>query len=202
LIQPTLSELAAAEAHLARVRRETSKSQSETHGPNPIVTTLKQQLYVAGSDLAPLDARIAVIQRAIADEHRRLVSITDQQVNLADFDRRIAELTQTTNTLRQRLVDARFVEELDKAGIASLKIIQQPVAFAPVFPNKTLFALGGGVAGVMSGLFTLLLSLTIGNRFLMIETAERVLGLPITVALPAIPRRQLKALTADSAAAP
>ena len=121
-------------------------------------------------------------------------------MKLADFDRRIAELSQTTNTLRQRLVDARFLEELDKAGIASLKIIQQPVAYKPVFPNKMMFALGGAVVGIMSGLFALLLVLTTGNRFLMIETAERVLGLQLAVALPAIPRRQLKMLTAGSAA--
>jgi uncharacterized protein involved in exopolysaccharide biosynthesis len=204
-VQPLLAKLRVAEDELAMVTRDRTKSSSVTRGPNPLVASLKQQIFTTEASLAPLNARVAILKEAIADDDQRLAALTDQGVGLEDLNRRVGQLTQATDTLRQRLVDARFLEELDKAGIASLKVIQQPAALTkPVFPQKTLFVLAGMFVGLLSSMLMLLLALTTGNRFLMLETVERVLASPVAVALPAIPRRQLrelKTLTADGSGA-
>jgi capsular polysaccharide biosynthesis protein len=62
-----------------------------------------------------------------------------------------------------------------------------------VFPKKWLFLAAGVVIGLVLSTLVMLLSLTFGNRFLTIDTIERVLGLPVLVALPNLPRARLRA---------
>jgi capsular polysaccharide biosynthesis protein len=62
----------------------------------------------------------------------------------------------------------------------------------PVFPKKTVFALGGLGLGVALSMLIILVSLTFGNTIITTEGAERILNAPVVAALP-----KLKGLAAE-----
>jgi uncharacterized protein involved in exopolysaccharide biosynthesis len=186
LIAPARAALASAEAFASHAESRTSAT---TIGPNAIAAQLKNQLYSAGAALAPLESKIDLLEKAIAAETNSLAHLKNGETHLLDLNRRVEQLSQTTNTLRQRLVDARFREDLDHAPSASLKVIQQPSA-VPDVTRKTLFLAAGMAVGMFLSGLMLLLAMTFGNRFLMVETVERVLAPPVVAALPGVALRR------------
>ena len=195
---PNSPMLNSVNAALAAAEQFAGHSQARTNavqtGINPVYSGLQAQLYTAGSDLAPLLSKVAALRAAITSDDARLAQISTGEAVLDDLNRRITQLDTASNTLRQRVEDARYLEDLDKADVASLNIIQQPTALPrAVFPKKWLFLAAGVVIGLVLSTLVMLLSLTFGNRFLTIDTIERVLGLPVLVALPNLPRARLRA---------
>ena len=173
------------------------KSSTVEVGINPIVSTLRARLIAASTELAPLADRIVALRAASAEEDARLAHLSQAEVHLADLDRQIAQLSAASSTLHQRLEDAHYLDDLDRAKIASLKVIQQPVAMGkPVSPKTSVFLAFGVAVGVLADGLVLLLGLTFGVRILVGDTVERVLGVPVVAVLPALPRRQMRRITA------
>lgn len=182
--------LASVEGALARTR---ARDSANTTGVNPVVTGLRVQLASLGTDLAPLVGTITALQAAVESDEARLREIAQDEVALQDYDRRIADLDSTMTTVRQRLADARYLEDLDRAQVASLEIVQSPIAAdKPVWPNKRLIGAAGVLLGLVASVFSLLVALTFGNHCLAVETVERLLGAPVLAVLPQarLPRRQ------------
>jgi polysaccharide biosynthesis protein PslE len=196
MLAPTAAALAVAERSLSRLKARATPAttgQSVTVGPNHLFLTLKSQVYAAQASLAPLTSQIAFLKQVVGDTTQDLVDLTNRGTELLDLNRQVAELTSATNTLRQRLADARYLEDLDQARIASLDVIEKPAATSkPVSPKKSLYLAAGVVLGGALAIFVLLLALTFGNRFLMLETVERFLAVPVVTALPAISPRELR----------
>ncbi|WP_160936213.1 GumC family protein [Teichococcus coralli] len=171
-------------------------------GINPLVTTLKTQLASAEAELAPLAGQVLAYGRSLATEEARLRQIGLDEIQLQTYDRSIAQVEGAIRELRQRQTDARFNEELDRAQVAGLSVIEQPQASdRPIAPKKMLFLAGGIVAGGIMSCFALLVAMTFGRRFLTTETAERMLGVPVLVTLPPMAglagRRQMLEASAE-----
>ncbi|MBV8398056.1 MAG: hypothetical protein JOZ17_04870, partial [Acetobacteraceae bacterium] len=204
LIAPTQAALAAAEQAAARAKR----TSAATTGINSVAVTLRTDLYTSGASLAPLDSKIAMLKDAIAASDDKLTKLTNGEIRLLDLNRRAEQLAATTAALNQRLIDARFLDDLDRARVGSLTVIEDPdAAFKPVYPRKSLFLLAGLAIGLLFSSLLLLIALTFGNRFLVLETVERVLGAPVTGALsfvPAVRLRQIEkmAISEDGPAYP
>lgn len=187
VLRKTRAAIAATEAAIARGKRF---SNAVSVGINPVLPTLETQLATAGAALTPLNTKIATLKQAIAEKDSHLSDLSEAELRLLDLDRQIQQINLATNTLRQRLVDARFVDDLDRADIASIHVIQRPTAsIYPVFPKKRLLAAGGVAAGVLLSGLVLLLLLTFRKTFITPSAAERMLGLPI-LAIVAVPGPQ------------
>ena len=184
LVAPTQAALASAERYAAQVRSRTS---AVTTGPNTLAVALKGQIHAAGASLAPLEPRINQLKDAVAADDAALGHLADSETHLLELNRRADQLAASTATLSQRLVDARYLEDLDRAHIASLKVIEQPIAsIKPVFPNKLMFLAGGLLVGAASCGLSLLFCLTFGDRFLTADTAQRLLAPVVTTTLPMV----------------
>ncbi len=110
------------------------------------------------------------------------------ELQLLNLDRRIGELDLATNTLRQRLEDARFLDELDHEHLTSVKVIDgASTPEKPASPRKFLYGLVGLACGFLAATCAFLLALTFGNRFLSVDMIERVLGVPVVAVLPLMP---------------
>lgn len=182
--------IASIQQTLAQTR---TRSVAVTAGVNPLITHLRSQLATVEAEQAPLDDKIMRLRAALDADDMRLRQVSEDEIRLQGLDRSINELETAVRELRQRLTDARLSEELDRAQIAGLSVIQQPLALdKPVSPKKILFLAGGLAVGLISSIFALLTALTFGNTFLAAETVERMLGVPVLVALPPVPawRRQ------------
>jgi polysaccharide biosynthesis protein PslE len=183
------AKIASNRASLATSSNRTSSVRS---GLNPLLNTVQTQLITTETDLAPLDVKIADLKSAIASLDGKLREISTTELSLLDLDRRIGELELATNTLRQKLEEARFLDDLDRARIASLSVIEEPTALPrPVYPQKRLFVAAGLLVGLMLASLWLLLAITFGKRFFAVETVERVLGVPVFVTLPLMPLRAI-----------
>ena len=182
-----------------------ARSASVSMGINPLITTLRQQLAATQAEWAPLRGRIAALEAAVGEDDARLRQISVDEIALQALERRISGLETAIRELQQRQTEARFREELDRAQIAGLSVIQQPWALeGRVSPKRRLFLAGGIVIGGILAVGRLLLALSFGNRFLASETVERMLGVPVLLAVPHIPalhrRRQIPLVQAEDAA--
>lgn len=179
-----------------------ARSATVAMGINPLITTLRQQLSASQAEWAPLRGRIAALQAAVGEDDARLRQISVDEIVLQALDRRVSGLETAIRELQQRQTDARFREELDRAQIAGLSVIQQPWALeGRVSPKRINFLAGGILLGGLLAAGRLLLALSFGNRFLAAETVERMLGVPVLIALPHVPalhrRRQIPLIQAD-----
>ncbi|MBV9655435.1 MAG: hypothetical protein JOZ42_12825 [Acetobacteraceae bacterium] len=182
MVSAVQAALDSAQAFLAKTREKTA---TVTTGPNPIAAALKTQFYNVGASLVPLDGKIAQLKAAIADTDAKLSHLTENEAHLLQLNRRVEQLGTTTAMLQQRLVDARYLEDLDRAHVTSIKVVDEPsAATKPVWP-KRLIVLGAGVAGGLAfSALVLLLALSFHDRVLLPETIERTLGIPMIAVLP------------------
>ena len=170
-------------AHEAVLAKSKVASAVKT-GINPTRQALDAQLTATRTELAPLAGKETQLAAAIAVADKKLQKLGTGELKLMDMDRRIAQLNAATMTLRQRLDEARFLDDLDKRHLTSVKIIDQADApEKPVSPRKIFFLAGGIVLGLASAAGTFLFGLTFGNRFLSVEMAERVLGVPVVATM-------------------
>ena len=154
-------------------------------GLNPILPALETQLMTTRSELAPLETKGADLSTAITGIDEQLKGLSVNELQLLNLDRRIGELDLATNTLRQRLEDARFLDELDHEHLTSVKVIDGAATpEKPVSPRKLLYGLAGLACGFLTATCAFLLALTFGNRFLSVDMMERVLGVPVVAVLP------------------
>lgn len=175
------SVLAAEEA----VAQANPQSVAVSSGINPLITTLKGQLANAEAERAPLAGRMADLQAAIDADDARLKQISEVEAQLRRLDARSTDLETSISALRQRLAESRVSDQLDRAQVAGLSVIQHPTASTkPISPQKMYFFVGGVVLSIMSGIAAILSALTFGNRFITPETIERILGSPVLVVLP------------------
>ncbi len=178
---------AAVTAHQEVVAKSKSISTVQT-GLNPVLPSLEIQLMTAKTELAPLENKAADLNSAITKFDERLQGLSVKELQLLNLDRRIGQLDLATNTLRQRLEDARFLDELDHEHLTSVNVIERAAApEKPVSPRKLLYGLVGLVCGFMAAACAFLLALTFGNRFLSVDMVERVLGVPVVAVLPLLP---------------
>ena len=192
--------LASIEASLASMRQFVTKtsptSGSVQVGVNPIALTLTSQRITTDAELTTLANKIATLRAALLRVDANLDSLDQREVRLTDLDRQISQLTAVSNSERQKLEDANYLDDLDRAKVASITVIQQPVAPSsqPVFPKKSLFILAGAVIGLFAAGLSLLISFTFGVRVLVAETVERIIGLPVVATLPAVPPERMRRL--------
>lgn len=157
-------------------------------GLNPVLPTLETQLMTTRSELAPLETKGADLSAAITGIDEQLKGLSVNELQLLNLDRRIGELDLATNTLRQQLEDARFLDELDHEHLTSVKVIDgASTPEKPASPRKFLYGLVGLACGFLAATCAFLLALTFGNRFLSVDMIERVLGVPVVAVLPLMP---------------
>jgi len=193
------SARAALQAAEQAVRQTAAQTRAVSSGINPLHTALLQQLATTEAERTPLAGRIASLHSLIAQDDARLHQISVDEVHLRSLNTRIAEIETANANLSQRLTDARVIEDLDRAKVAGLSLIQAPRADSkPVSPKKILFAAAGLALGFLSSGFVLLLALTFSNRFIAAESIERIVGVPVILTLPALekPRRQARLASA------
>ena len=155
---------------------------------NPVLPTLETQLMTTRSELAPLETKGADLSAAITGIDEQLKGLSVNELQLLNLDRRIGELDLATNTLRQQLEDARFLDELDHEHLTSVKVIDgASTPEKPASPRKFLYGLVGLACGFLAATCAFLLALTFGNRFLSVDMIERVLGVPVVAVLPLMP---------------
>jgi len=189
--QPTAPAVVQLKAQIAQAQQfATSQAGSNTKvrtGANPLLATIEQQLLAAQSELTPITAQIQGYQAQMAAIDENLKKLQDNELEVNNLQRQIDSLNSDLNALRSSLDQARLAENMDQAKLSSVSIIDAPRAQPrPVFPKKTVFAIGGLGVGIALAALIILVSLSFGNTIITVEGAERILGTPVVAALPRV----------------
>jgi len=156
-------------------------------GRNPLYDELTAEGARARAQEGPEEARAGAIERSIADIDRRLAEISEGQRTLDPLQRERRQLAATLDTFRQRQAEANLLENLDKRGVANVRVIQPPSAVSadkPFAPKLSSFLLAGVAAGVLLAGVALGLLFALKNTFIGPESVEARTKIPVLVSLP------------------
>jgi len=187
--QPTAPAVVQLRAQIAQAEQFMA-SQATTKvrtGANPLLASIDQQLLAAQSELTPIVSQIEGYKGQMAAVDDSLKKLQDNELEVNNLQRQIDSLNSDLNALRSSLDQARLAENMDQAKVSSVSIIDAPrVQPRPVFPKKTVFAIGGFGVGVALAVLIIVVSLSFGNTIITVEGAERILDVPVVAALPRV----------------
>ncbi len=156
-------------------------------GRNPLYDELQAETARARAQVGPEETRAAAVERAIGDIDKRLAQISEGQKTLDPLQRERRQLAATLDTFRQRQAEASLLENLDKRGIANVRVIQPAAPVStdkPDAPKLSTFLVGGAAAGVLLAGVVLALLFALKNTFIGPESVEARTKIPVLVSLP------------------
>jgi uncharacterized protein involved in exopolysaccharide biosynthesis len=137
------------------------------------------------ADAAPLDQQVALRTDEIKRIDTRLQELTDGAQQLDTLEREQRELQQLAHDYRSRYEEARMTEDLDREGVVSVSVVQQPDApMRPSGPSHMPYGLAGVLIGLIGAGGFLVYLLVFRETLITVESVERLLGLPVLASVP------------------
>lgn len=175
------ARIAAAEAAMRPLRDPPQRVRTE---PNKLAARLSEEIILIEASIPALHARRLLAQQAIQRATEELGRIENVNAELARLDQQYTSLLDNIKNYRDRLVEARLREDLDRERVTSVRVVQAATAAVfPVSPKKAIFAMGGIAAGLMAAAAALIAAIALQNTFLMPEAVERILGEPVLISI-------------------
>ncbi len=156
--------------------------------PDPLAQQIDQELVQDQAELAPLDAETASYQALVESLKTQLGGLESADTQLRTIQASIDNLNDNLKSLRANYEQARALDDMDKARVVSVSQIGPAIASdKPVKPQKLLFLAGGLVIGMIMAAGVIIFAVITNNTFVTIESVERVLQLPVLMAVPRLP---------------
>src|SRR5689334_19574817 len=156
--------------------------------PDPLAQQIDQELVQDQAELAPLDAETASYQALVESLKTQLGGLESADTQLRTIQASIDNLNDNLKSLRANYEQARALDDMDKARVVSVSQIGPAIASdKPVKPQKLLFLAGGSVIGMIMAAGVIIFAVITNNTFVTIESVERVLQLPVLMAVPRLP---------------
>lgn len=193
--RPDSPQAQAVRGEIATVRAAIAKgpvlsSQSVRTGRNQAYQDLSADALRTNAELGAQRASTELLRRQVTELDQRVQGLDRQQTALQDLMRQqqIAEVNY--RTYLQRSEDARINDDLNRARITSISVIEKAqVPIRPVRPRK-LAAVALGVAlGLVLGLGIAFVFELLDDGFSMPVQIERAVGLPVLAAIGLSDRR-------------
>ena len=175
-------QIADVEARLAREpATETSPAQS---APNPAYLTAAQAVAQGRSDLSAVQARIPVIQAALARATNAQTQLPAKISRLNFLNSNLAALQNTYDNLNSKVQTLQLsaASQLANGSVTS----PATVPGAPVGPSRAKTLLGAALLGALLAYLAALLVDRLDEKIHDPREAERMTSLPILISLPRI----------------
>lgn len=126
---------------------------------NPVRQQMENELLLAKSSAAALDAKNNALQQLEAELLERLNSVNDLEVISEDMERRIAIARENHRSYALKQEESRINAALDAQSLSNVSIIGEPtLRYKHVSPKRSLLAAVGGCFSVFCGVLVALLS--------------------------------------------
>lgn len=136
-------------------------------------------------DIDALSARLTALETQRAELLGQLGQLNEQEVHVAELERRVTLLEETYLRYSRSLEQTRVDQELKRERISNVNILQAPsLVRDPTSPVIWLTLLLAAVAGAIGALALALLSDQFDTSLKTPEEAERVLQLPVVMNIP------------------
>ena len=156
--------------------------------PDPLAQQVDQELVQDRAELAPLAAETASYQALKDSLKAQLGGLESADSQLRAVEAKIDNLNENLKALRANYEQARALDDMDKARVVSVSQIGPAMASEkPVKPQKLLFIGAGLMIGMIFAVGVIIFAIVTNNTFITIESVERVLQLPVLMAVPRLP---------------
>ncbi len=180
-LQSVREQIAALDHHAGAARDRVNV----TTMPSSLLQQIDGEVVMDRAQLAPLEAEQARYQALVASIDAELQRLEAADLQLRTLATRIDAVNDTLRMTQTRLGEARLQEEMDLARqVSVVQVAPAEAPDAPAKPNKLLFVAAGMLLGVLAGGGVLVLAIVTSNTVVTEEGAERLLGMPVLLALP------------------
>jgi uncharacterized protein involved in exopolysaccharide biosynthesis len=163
-----------------------SSTQSVTMGKNPVYQGMESELFKARSELSAQDAKCAALQEQLGRLDGEIQDLDSKASELRNLEHERDNNEKSYDLYLTKLEEARISDELDRAKVASIKVIQKATnPTGPVPSRKALNIAVGIVLGAALGLALALFSEYIIEQGISSpEGVKKRLGLPVLASVP------------------
>ena len=156
--------------------------------PDPLAQQVDQELVQDQAELSPLAAETVSYQALVESLKTQLSGLESADTQLRMIQANIDNLNDNLKSLRNNYEQARALDDMDKARVVSVSQIGPAIASdKPVKPQKLIFLAGGLMIGMILASGVIIFAVITNNTFVTIESVERVLQLPVLMAVPRLP---------------
>ena len=181
-------QLDAAQEILAKLKRERA---DESITPNPTKFRLREELQTQQTQVVGLRSLIERKEKQRAEIEQQTQTLLHNEQWLTQIDRNIRITENSLQMLREKLEEARVIDELQSATISSVHVFQ-PATFVEraASPKKKIVAAGFLLGGLTMGLGLALLRHGSLSSLRTSEDVEYALGVPAVASIPRLPRTE------------
>ncbi len=181
-------ELQSVREQIASLERRASTTRDRvnvTTAPSPLLQQIDSEMVMDRAQLAPLEAEQSRYAALVASLTAELQRLEAADLQLRTLTTRVDAMTDTLRLTQTRYGQARMQEQMDLArhvSVVQVAPAQSPEAAAK--PKKLLVMAAGILLGILAGGGVLVLAIVTSNTVVTEEGAERLLGMPVLLALP------------------
>lgn len=158
--------------------------------PSPLVQQMRSEMVMAEAQLAPLAAEQARYETLLIRLGAELQRLEAADGELRTTTARIEAQYDYLKLVQSRLEGARTQEAMDLARQVSVVQVAPAIAADRVAkPKKLLFIAGGLLLGLLAAGGVVIVAVLTGNTVVTEDGLERLLGLPVLLALPQAGKR-------------
>ena len=158
--------------------------------PSPFAQQLRSEIVLGEAQLAPLAAEQARYEALVTSLGAELHRLEAADLDLRTTTARIEALNDNLKLVQSRFDQARTQEMMDLARQVSVVQVAPAIAAdRPAKPKKLLFIAGGILLGLLGAGGIVVLAVLTGNTVVTEDGLERLLGLPVLLALPVAGKR-------------
>ena len=202
---PDVRALQARIASLEKAMAERAAAQSAAAAgmeapPDPTAARVERQILEARRDVAVLNGRLGEVEGRIAAFQARVEAAPRREQELVSLTRDYDKLNDNYSKLLTKKLEAEMAARLEQEAKGHQFRILDPAYLPeqPSFPNRSLFALAGAVAGLLLGI-----GLSVAVDFLDpavkdVEDLQGVLDYPVLAVMPYLSRREQRRLARRS----
>ena len=175
-----------------------SERVDEDRTPNPMKAKLLEELQRQQTRAVGLASMIAEKKRQQFAMHKQTDDLLEYERKLTQMDRDIAVAESNVSMLRQKLEEARVIEELQTEKISNVQVFQ-PATFVEraVSPKKPALAGAFVLLGITSGLGLAILRQASAPTLRTAEDVRSQIGSPVVASIPKYKRMNALRLTEE-----
>ena len=167
-----------------------------TTAPSPLVQQMRSEIVMGEAQLTPLGAEQARTETLLTRLGAELQRLEAADGDLRTTTARIEAQNDYLKLVRGRLEGARTQEMMDLARQVSVVQVAPAIAADRVAkPKKLLFLAGGILLGLLAAGGVVVVAVMTGTTVMTEDGLERLLGLPVLLALPQAPKRPAAPVT-------
>ena len=153
--------------------------------PSSLMQQIDGEVIMDRAQLAPLEAEQARYEALVASLNTELQRVEAADLQLRTLTTRIDAMGDTMRITQTRYSQARIQEQMDLARqVSVVQVAPAEAPDTPAKPNKLVFMAVGMLLGLLAGGGVLVLAIVTSNTLVTEDGAERLLGMPVLLALP------------------